>query len=245
MNFKFLLATDKRTRIGLLLMAAFLLANTWFSIEYTLRIIHNDDLENEAHDTISRIFGVDSFADDLESGERGFLLSGQTQYLEIMKKASSSLSEELILLKKLVANDPFQNEKLNLLLPVIQEKIDFSNTVVDIRKTNGMAAAALIISQGKGKEIMDRISDLLTQMIATEEAAVKQCQTDSSWYQRQTILFFVLTLCVALVFFGIRFLLAGKGSGKPVETSGNRIKAINHRGERAPYSFQYRSPGHD
>ena len=60
---------------------------------------------------------------DAESAERGYLLTGQSGYLEPYQRAQSGLDREVDALAALVADNPVESERVRELRPVIDDRL--------------------------------------------------------------------------------------------------------------------------
>jgi CHASE3 domain sensor protein len=103
-----------RLRMTLILLALFLLGSAWVSIGNILRVIQCEQQVVKAHQIIEQIRKVGALTVDIETGYRGFTLSGQSKYLEPMTKAQAVLPEEIDRLKAMTAGDSFEQQRMRL-----------------------------------------------------------------------------------------------------------------------------------
>ncbi len=89
--------------------------NAYHLIDANQRVIHSHEVED-------KLGAILSLLKDAETGQRGFLLTGDDQYLEPYHSATSSLDTMLIGVERLVADDPAQAEKIRQLKPLIAQK---------------------------------------------------------------------------------------------------------------------------
>lgn len=92
---------------------------------------------------------------DTETGQRGYIITGDESYLE---PYNSGLTKTDQYLQKLKQND------LEL-LSLIQAKFDELKNSIQVRKEKGLAASQEIVKTGKGKEYMDRVRLWINQSI--------------------------------------------------------------------------------
>jgi len=94
---------------------------------------------------------------DIETGTRGFTITGDENYLEVYNKGQVNLKEWIDSLKSLNETDTVQLMQLDTLQRLIDSKEKISALTIKTRKELGMEKAVEIVKTGRGKEIMDSI----------------------------------------------------------------------------------------
>ena len=94
---------------------------------------------------------------DAETGQRGFLLSGQERYLEPYNHALSAVPGLLRQLETLTRSTPDQNQQLKRIEPIVSAKFAELNQTIELRRSNNTAQALAIVNAGTGKVAMDEI----------------------------------------------------------------------------------------
>lgn len=94
---------------------------------------------------------------DIETGTRGFTITGDESYLEVYEKGQENLKEWIDSLKSMNETDTVQLMQLDTLQRLITSKEKISALTIKTRKELGMEKAAEIVKTGRGKEIMDSI----------------------------------------------------------------------------------------
>jgi PAS domain S-box-containing protein len=108
-----------------------------------------------------------SLVKDAGTGIRGYLLTGDDEFLEPYKAATVALPESTATVRALVADNPAQRRRLDALEPLIADRLGWVEGIIAAGRTQGEAALTLAELQ-RGREQMDRIRDLAGAMIATE-----------------------------------------------------------------------------
>lgn len=111
---------------------------------------------------------------DAETGQRGFALTGQDEYLEPYNAALRTLDGTLKELQDLTADNPAQQRRIEALRPLIKTKLDGMRRSVEQRRSAGLEAARAVVMTGVGKEVMDGIRALTSEMARDEEALLKK-----------------------------------------------------------------------
>ncbi|HZI16261.1 MAG TPA: methyl-accepting chemotaxis protein [Myxococcus sp.] len=107
---------------------------------------------------------------DAETGQRGFLLSGEDLYLKPYQDALASLQDTLRLLRDALKDDPVQLERLGRLDALVQERLDRLAEGIRQRREKGMEGGVAYVKTGQGLRLMGQVRELITLMLTTEQA---------------------------------------------------------------------------
>ncbi len=105
-----------------------------------------------------------SLVKDAETGQRGYLLTGEASYLEPYENAIRLLPTHTARLRALTADNPGQQSQLLRLDGLIGAKLSEIATTIRARDTEGPAAASRIVRTDVGMRTMDSIRALLSVM---------------------------------------------------------------------------------
>jgi methyl-accepting chemotaxis protein len=109
---------------------------------------------------------------DAETGQRGYVLTGDDKYLEPFRSAQSAIAGEIRKARELTKDNAGQQRRLDVLEPLISGpdgKFATLVEVIDARKT-GFEAALQMVRTDKGKRLMDDIRKVIGEMKSEEEA---------------------------------------------------------------------------
>jgi PAS domain S-box-containing protein len=116
---------------------------------------------------------------DAETGERGFLLTGQESYLEPYRSALSEIPNTIKQLDQMTEADPENARHVAALKPLVREELRELEQTIDLRRTRGTDAAVAELKLGRGKELMDEIRQGCGG-VRTEEYLVLNRERDSA-----------------------------------------------------------------
>ncbi|MBX9832338.1 MAG: CHASE3 domain-containing protein, partial [Burkholderiaceae bacterium] len=126
---------------------------------------------------------------DAETGQRGYLLMGDTAYLQPYQLAMSAMERHMTGLKASTADDTIQRRLVVQLDELSRQKMRELNESIELRKTGDGVGAMALMRTDVGKNIMDRIrdvaSDLFTlqsQQLETRRQAWVDAATLSTYY---------------------------------------------------------------
>jgi len=167
--------------VAVVLIAAFSYTSLQANAEATEQVAHTLQVQ-------SRLDGVLSLVKDAETGQRGYLLTGQESYLDPYRNARISMQAELDTLKQLTADNPEQQATVGKLATLTRLKIEELGQTVTLRRDGNAEAALELMRTDRGKAIMDQIRAQVGEMQAAEQRlltarqeAQRQAASFASW----------------------------------------------------------------
>jgi PAS domain S-box-containing protein len=158
------LSFDKTFLLGLVL-AALCLAGLTVTVYLTANQLRESlDLAQGSQDLLVTLERISTGLVDLETGQRGYLLTGDEQYLKPYLAASGRLDEELATLTVAAAGNRLDPDRLATLRRLIAEERDELARTIDLRRTQGLAAAMDVVRSGDGQRTMESIRGALGEM---------------------------------------------------------------------------------
>ncbi|HYO73825.1 MAG TPA: CHASE3 domain-containing protein, partial [Archangium sp.] len=108
-----------------------------------------------SYEVINGLERILSSAKDAETGQRGYVLTGDESYLEPYREAQGSIDAELARVRGLLADNPGQTRQLEALKFLLTQKLASMRNSIELRRTRGFEAALAVINTGEGKALMD------------------------------------------------------------------------------------------
>ena len=104
---------------------------------------------------------------DAETGQRGYIITGDSSYLGPYHDGRVAADSYFVTLRQLVADDPHQRARLDTLRQLADAKVHELDRSVELRAVDASAALAHVRS-GVGKALMDSARVVATHMTQTE-----------------------------------------------------------------------------
>jgi signal transduction histidine kinase len=126
----------------------------------------------EARQDSDTIIALDQVLDDVvnaETGQRGFVITGERQYLEPYRTSLRQIDAHLRTLDRLTAAEPAQQQRLRVLRGAIEAKFAELSQTIRAYDEHGRGVAMAMIAGGRGRELMATIRGTMADMIAVEE----------------------------------------------------------------------------
>jgi CheY-like chemotaxis protein/CHASE3 domain sensor protein len=123
---------------------------------------------------LRRLQALLSTLKDAETGQRGFLLTGEESYLTPYTDAKDALPDEIKALRALLGNRPEQARRLDALESIANLKMAELESTVAARRAGHPDAALATVRTDRGKIYMDRIRDAASDMEGVERRFIEQ-----------------------------------------------------------------------
>jgi CHASE3 domain sensor protein len=177
---------------------------------------------NHTNEVIAQANLTEKLLVDMETGLRGYLVTGNTEFLEPYQKANSVLSKEEVApeegtsfvatfneLSQLIADNPSQVQRLRQVRSRYEQWNRYAQQMIALRKQAGdyQSYAANI----RGKQLMDQLRVEIASFIKTEEALRKtrtQTVEETTQFVLVTRIVLFLGAGIILAFFIRRQLIA-------------------------------------
>ena len=109
-----------------------------------------------------------------ETGQRGFLLTGQDRYLQPYNRATSAIPEILRHLESRAAPVPDQAQRIRAVHSLIAAKLAELKETVDLGRSKNMTQAVANVRAGRGEALMEDIRARCSEINQVAEARVAE-----------------------------------------------------------------------
>ncbi len=111
---------------------------------------------------------------DAETGERGFLLTGEDSYLQPYTAALKRLHSDFDSVRNLTVDNPIQQRRLERMRSLIASELAGMQNSIGMRRKRKLIGNPGRIQRGAEKQRMDRIRSLIAQMKQEEDRLLQQ-----------------------------------------------------------------------
>ena len=136
---------------------------------------------------------------DAETGQRGYLLTGDEAFLEPYLVVRDGISRHLQELRSLTL-DRAAGKHLDALVPLVAAKLAEMSQVIELRRHNDMAAVLARVSGGQGRRLIDSIRAEMGSFVQIEERLLAQRDAELHSTMRQLFATIVLASLLTLLF---------------------------------------------
>jgi methyl-accepting chemotaxis protein len=191
------------------------------SYQSTARLTDAAALGAHTHQVLEALEAVLSDMKDAETGQRGFIITGEGRYLEPFRAAQRAINQDIKTLRDLTRDNVNQQRRLDVLEPLIngkEGKFAELQETIDTRqdKAKGFAAALQIVLTDKGKKVMDDIRKTIDEMTSEENALLKTRSDAADASARNANLTIIFGTLVAVIVLGVAGFVITRNISRPL-----------------------------
>jgi CHASE3 domain sensor protein len=108
------------------------------------------------HEVIENLKDLAAAMETVESSYRGLVITGDENSLQSYSAAIARSQPAETNIRNLTLDNPIQQRRIPALVNLADRKVQYAGTVIRLRRTKGMDAAADFVREGGGQQIMDR-----------------------------------------------------------------------------------------
>src|SRR5258708_2179896 len=131
-------------------------------------------LVTHPHQVLEHIAEVLSLLKDAETGQRGYIITGEEAFLEPYQGGTSNVHAVVKEIRELTADNPNQQKRIDEAEPLIAAKLAELKQTIDLRRKGNLEETTKVIRGGEGKKTMDNLRVILAEMEREERDLLKQ-----------------------------------------------------------------------
>jgi signal transduction histidine kinase/CHASE3 domain sensor protein/ActR/RegA family two-component response regulator len=135
-------------------------------------VVHTVDVQN-------KLARIEVMIRGAEDRQRGFLLTGQSEYLDLFNGFVEAVKSEYSALKSELADNPPLLEELAAIEPLIDEKFDRLSQTIQHYKNGDSVDAMQMVRSGEGPGLMENIHTGIERMTSEEQRLLQIRSSDS------------------------------------------------------------------
>jgi len=191
-----------------LFLAAIILVSVVVSFYYnTKKVKANSDMVVHTQEAIrkSNVVLLDML--NIETGLRGYLLSGNKEFLQPYIDASKTIYSNLDELIKFTFDNPKQRPRVYALKVEVEKRLDFSKRVINELELNGINETEKLKTIEEGKNYTDKIRSIIATINAEEFSLLQQRRLESARSNDYSQLILLLLLIFIVFIFILVFII--------------------------------------
>ena len=191
----------RRIAAGFALSLTLLIAIGAVAYTSISKLTATSDWVTHTHDVLEHIAGVLSLLKDAETGQRGYVITGDEAYLEPYHTGSAGVLNVIKDLRQLTADNPNQQKRIDAVEPLINAKLAELKQTIDLRRAGNVDETVKIVRSGEGKRFMDDLRRILDDMENEEHTLLKQRaeEGDAAAAGAKSVIVFGTLLCLLCV----------------------------------------------
>jgi signal transduction histidine kinase len=216
-----------RIVVPALLITAVLIVsiNAWFAFRSIDVLLNGEDWVQHTWHVINQVESVMGSTKDAETGNRGFLLTGDESYLTPYTSALQELPAELDNLKRLTQDNASQQTRIVEMRAVMEQRLSLLQQGINLRRSDRMDSIHAMVLTGTGKAQMDHLRSIADEMEAEERGLLAQRIIETKSSSRRTritlgVASFIDFLLIILMF---RYFVRERGMRLASEETSERL----------------------
>jgi len=204
------------------LALAILVAIGAASYQSTTKLTETAEWVAHTHQVLEKLETVLSGMKDAETGQRGYIITGEERYLEPFRAAQETINQKVKTLRDLTRDNANQQRRLDILEPLIfgkEGKFAELLETIDARKdkANGFAAALQLVRTDKGKKVMDEIRKIIDEMTSEENTLLKMRAEEAQTSARNVTLTIVVGTLAAVIVLALAGFVITRNIANPLK----------------------------
>ncbi len=214
----------------------------FYSFRNSARFVESTAWVDHTNQVLYQFEQIKVFSIGAETNARGFIITGDSGYLESFAEANAKTLEHFNYAKELTKDNPEQQQNIEELKTQINKRIDNLNRCILLRKKD-FASASIFVSSGEGRRIENEILKKIDESQEIEQNLLIERKKNSADEAGDFNLVFVtlLLVIVAILFIVYRIIVSNLKALKKAESmaddknwllSGNTELTNRIQGER-------------
>ncbi len=192
---------------GFALALAILIGGNAIAYFTTLRLNKAAELRAQSRMTIQALSNLLGDMEEAESGCRGYVITRERKHLDYYRLAAQQVMPDIEDIHLLTADDPAQEDRINAVRPLIEEKLALMRQLADTAEKSDADPQALIALTDKGSDLMNHIRRLIAAMVIEGTATIRRRDAEARAGTRSNLLAMAVGDLFGCALFVLAFLL--------------------------------------
>jgi signal transduction histidine kinase/DNA-binding response OmpR family regulator/CHASE3 domain sensor protein len=175
----------------------------WFSYNSLRETADLRGRVTHAVNVIDALQAVQTILVDAETGQRGFVITGDEAFLQPYQDAQVALPGTLATARGLVANDPDLRARFETMTTATARLLAILEETIALRRGRNADRADAIVSSGRGNALMDQLRGGISAMLEIERTSLQTMQSERDVAAAGSLRVTLLGTITLLVLIGI------------------------------------------
>jgi len=160
---------------------------------------------------------------DLETGQRGYLLTGRSEYLEPYYQVNKDVDLRVDEVKSIFSKNPAQTARVQNLEETIGEVKRELAAGIQLREKNGVAGSQAYMKSDRAKQLMDSIRAKISEIRAKEKEVLDRHIVKTAEIARTTLFSVIARSVIGFILVLITMIFTRRYQAQQVKTERERI----------------------
>ena len=158
------LSLEKKIRAGFVVTLALLTIVGVFSLRSIMRQVEVSSDVARTHEVLQKLHEMMEGLVEAEAGQRGYVISGDERFLDSYRSGIANFDDDLYRVRDLTLDDANQQRRIVALTSMINLRVAQLEGTLEARKAQGFEAAQESIRTGGGREQMEAIRKIVSEI---------------------------------------------------------------------------------
>ncbi len=191
-------ALGRSTTGGFIISVAIMVTAAGVSWNYTNELQDAAGWVSHTHEVLAEIQDIRADKALLESCQRGYLILGDEQLLAPREQLKKDVSSDMEDLRRLTADNPHQKPRLDQLEALVEQRTEFAEQIIAVRRRQGFPAAQRMLATGAGITLSASIERVLGAMRDEEDSLLVTREKRSEAVSTSTFLLLPVAVSLSL-----------------------------------------------
>jgi signal transduction histidine kinase len=209
----------------LLVATVVVVLNAWFAFRAIDALLDSEHWVEHTWQVINQVERIMSSIKDAETGNRGYLISGNEDYLQPYNAATRDLPTEINRFQTLTTDNPIQQARITDLRALIEQRLALLQQGIDLRRSGSKDMIRSLVLSGTGKAEMDHLRRIADDAESDERRLLSQrtaaAQSDRSRARHTVAIATALDFLLIVLMF--RYLAHERSLRVAAELAGERL----------------------
>jgi len=205
------LSVTRKVVLGFGLSLAILAVIGIASVQSITILIENMERVARSYRVQAEIGDVTELAKDIQASVRGYVITGDDEFLKPYKDALQAMSDQIAEVEALLQRKPEQARKFAELKARIDEQRQNMGQTIELRRAEGPAAAAMArVRSGEGERCLEAIRRIRREMDVIENALLSSRTAEAERSAHYTLAVIVIGSALALILVALATLIIAR-----------------------------------
>jgi CheY-like chemotaxis protein/CHASE3 domain sensor protein/putative methionine-R-sulfoxide reductase with GAF domain len=198
---------NQKILIGFIACTVILAVVAVFAFRNSEKIIDSNERVTHTQGVLTELSLLRALSVDGETSVRGFVITGNEDFLTLYSQAIQDINEQLVKIRSLTADNPVQQENIAQLQKQIGLRVNIMAKLIELRH-QGFEKAREEVASGRGAQVQDSIRRIIARSVEIENNLLadrkKVSEQDS---RRSTLIFIILLAIIAVVLLTVYYII--------------------------------------
>lgn len=160
--------------VGFLFISAIVAIMGWSFYGNLTGLTHTRQMVDHTYGVLEELHVLKLKLKDIETGQRGYLIAGEPVFLKPYNLSVRNIGDSVKKLRDLTLDNPSQQERMDLLEPLIQERLAYIDELIKVYDVQGFGRAQQIVRSQRGLRMMATLEQTIDQLRKEELRLLRQ-----------------------------------------------------------------------